>query len=163
MRILGLDLGARRIGLAISDEEGRIAFPAGHLERVGPKKDLAALETLIAERGVARAVVGLPLHMDGRVGPEAEAARAFARSLAERASIPVDLLDERWTTVAAERSLRASRPAVARTGQRRAARRGQRGTARRRDRGVVDAVAATLLLSTYLERLRNPLERGTAR
>ena len=146
VRILGLDLGARRIGLAISDEEGRIAFPAGHLDRVGPKKDLAALETLIAERGVARAVVGLPLHMDGRAGPEAEAARAFATSLAARTSIPVDLLDERWTTVAAERSLR-----------------GSRAGARRRGKGVVDAVAATLLLSTYLERLRNPLERGTGR
>jgi len=146
MRVLGLDLGKRRIGLAISDPEGRIAFPAGHLERVAIGKDLTALGTLIAERGVERAVVGLPLHLDGRAGPEAEAARAFATSLAERAGIPVELLDERWTTVAAERSLHEMGP----------------GTARRRGKGAVDAVAATLLLSTYLDRLRLASERGEA-
>lgn len=146
MRVLGLDLGAKRIGLAISDPEGRIAFPAGHLDRVGPKKDLAALATLIAERGVGRAVVGLPLHLDGRAGPEAEAARAFAKSLAARAGISVELLDERWTTVAAQRSLRDSGP----------------GTARRRGKGAVDAVAAALLLSTYLDRLHNEAEREEA-
>ena len=154
MRVLGLDLGAKRIGLAISDEEGRIAFPAGHLDRVGPKKDLAALAALIAERGIARAVVGLPLHMDGRAGREAEAASAFAKALAGQAAIPVDLLDERWTTVAAERSLRASGPAVARRSQK---------LARRRSKGAVDAIAATLLLSTFLERLRNEPEHETAR
>ena len=146
MRILGLDLGARRIGLAISDTEARIAFPAGHLERTGPRKDLAALGTLIAERGVGRAVVGLPLHLDGRAGPEAEAARAFANSLAASAGIPVDLLDERWTTVAAQRSLRDFGA----------------DTARRRGKGAVDSVAATLLLSNYLDRLRNEREREEA-
>jgi len=146
MRVLGLDLGARRIGLAISDEEGRIAFPAGHLERTAPKRDLAALAALIAERRVGRAVVGLPLHLDGRAGPEAEAARAFARTLAKRAGIPVDTLDERWTSVAAQRSLREA----------------GRGVARRRGKGVVDAVAATLLLSTYLDRLHSRTERESA-
>lgn len=138
MRVLGIDLGARRIGLAISDEEGRIAFPAGTLERRGERATFAALCALVRERGVARAVVGLPLHMSGRAGPEAEAARAFAASLAAQAEIPVDTLDERWTSVAAERSLRE----------------GGRRTIERRGKGAVDEVAATLLLSTYLERLQ---------
>jgi len=140
MRVLGLDLGQRRIGLAVSDEEARIAFPAGALERRGLRRDLVALCALVRERKVDRAVVGLPIHLDGRRGPEAEAAEKFANAFAEAAGIPVEVLDERWTTVAAERSLRES----------------GRGTARRHGRGVVDAVAATLLLSTWLERSRRP-------
>jgi putative Holliday junction resolvase len=138
VRVLGIDLGAKRIGLAISDEEARIAFPAGTLERKGERATLRALVALVRERGVARAVVGLPLHMNGRAGPEAEAARGFAAALATAAGIPVETLDERWTSVAAERSLRES----------------GRRTIERRGKGVVDEVAATLLLSTYLERLQ---------
>ncbi|HEY8493782.1 MAG TPA: Holliday junction resolvase RuvX, partial [Myxococcota bacterium] len=76
------------------------------------------------------------LHMDGRRGPEAEAAERFARELAEAAGIPVEVLDERWTSVAAERALRES----------------GRRVAQRRGRGAVDEVAATLLLSTWIER-----------
>jgi putative Holliday junction resolvase len=131
--VLGLDYGSRRIGLAVSDQAGLIAFPAGALERAGLARDLAALTALIGERGVTRVVVGLPLHLSGRSGPEAEAARAFARALGEAARVPVDLLDERWTTREAERALR---------------------DAPKRSRGSVDSVAATLLLRTYLERER---------
>jgi putative Holliday junction resolvase len=83
-------------------------------------------------------VVGLPLHLSGRSGPEAEAARAFACALGEAAGTPVDLLDERWTTREAERALRE----------------GKRSARRKRDRGSVDSVAATLLLRSYLERER---------
>lgn len=139
MRVLGLDLGEKRIGLAVSDEDARIAFPAGVLVRKSERQDFAALRKLVEERGIGRAVVGLPLHMSGRAGPQAEAARAFAVTLAEKAGIPVDTLDERWTSVAAERSLRE-------TGRR---------TIERHGKGVVDEVAATLLLGAYLERLRN--------
>ncbi len=132
MRILGLDLGARRIGLSVSDPEGAVALPAGVLERSGRERDLSALRALIEERGIERVVVGLPLHMNGRVGPEAEAARTFARELADASGVPVDLLDERWTTLEAERALR------------------EVGT--RRGRDSVDALAATLLLRSYLDR-----------
>jgi putative Holliday junction resolvase len=135
--VLGLDYGSRRIGLAVSDEARVFAFPAGALERAGLERDLAALASLIAERGVTRVVVGLPLHLSGRSGPEAEAARAFARALAEAAHVQVDLLDERWTTLEAERALRDAP-----------------GSQRKRSRGSVDSVAATLLLRTYLERER---------
>lgn len=139
MRVLGIDLGERRIGLAVSDEAGRIAFPAGSLDCKSRRADLAALRALIAERGIARVVVGLPLHMSGRAGPEAEAAKRFAAELAAETGIPVDLLDERWTSIAAERSLAES----------------GRRTTERRGKGVVDEVAATLLLSTYLDRRRS--------
>ena len=134
--VLGLDLGSRRIGLAVSDPEGRIAFPAGVLARQGREKDLAALGDLVREREVSRIVVGLPIHMDGRSGPEAEAARAFSSALAEATGVPVELLDERWTSLEAERSLRQTQP------------RGRKG------RGEVDTVAATILLRTWLERQR---------
>lgn len=133
--VLGLDLGARRIGLALSDEEGRIAFPAGHLERKGGDADLVALGSFAAERGVVRIVVGLPLLLDGRDGTGAEAARRFASALADRTALPVELQDERLTTAEAERALREA-PARRRRGRKQ----------------VVDAMAATLLLRTWLER-----------
>jgi putative holliday junction resolvase len=132
--VLGVDLGSKRIGLAISDEEERIALPAGVLESRGRAADLEALRRLAAERGVSRVVVGLPLHMSGRAGPEAEAARAFARALAESSALAVETLDERWSTVEAERTLRET---------------GRSG--RKRRSGETDTLAATLLLRTYLE------------
>lgn len=138
MRVLGIDLGTRRIGLAVSDEDGRIAFPAGTLERKSKRADFAALRKLVRARQIGCAVVGLPLHMSGRAGVEAEAARAFATALAEATGIPVDTLDERWTSVAAHRSLRES----------------GRRVVEKHGKGIVDEVAATLLLSTYLERRR---------
>jgi putative Holliday junction resolvase len=132
--VLGLDFGARRIGLAVSNPEATLAFPAGTLERAGLDRDLAALRSLVEERGVARIVVGLPLHMDGRSGAGADAARAFAHALASATSLPVELLDERWTTSQAERDLREAPRAR-----------------RRRRKQIIDSMAATLLLRTYLE------------
>jgi putative Holliday junction resolvase len=132
--VLGLDLGARRIGMAISDPGTDIAFPAGHLLRKDLAKDLEALRALADERGISRIVVGLPLHMDGRRGKAAEAARAFAESLAKATDLPVDTFDERLTTVEAERALRGA-PAAK----------------RKRRKEVIDSMAATLILRTYLE------------
>jgi len=139
--VLGLDFGTRRIGLAVSDRDGRIAFPAGCLESQGTAKDLQALCALVEKREITRVVVGLPIHLDGRAGPEADAARAFARGVAEATGLPVEMLDERWTTLEAERALRE-------LGKRGGAKR----AANRRHRGNVDAVAATILLRCYLER-----------
>lgn len=130
--MLGLDLGSKRIGLALSDPEANLAFPAGTLRSTGRRADVAALCELIRERGVSRVVVGHPRHMDGRRGPEAEAAERFADALGQAAEIPVDLLDERWTSVEAERSLR------------------EMGHNSRRAREHVDEVAAALILRTYL-------------
>jgi putative Holliday junction resolvase len=135
--VLAIDYGERRLGLAVSDEAGEHAFPAGALERRGGKRDLAALRELMQERGVERVVVGLPLHLDGRAGKEAQAARAFAAALGEATGLPVDTYDERWTTREAERSLQ-EQGYVGKRGKKKAA--------------LVDTVAATLILRSYLAR-----------
>ncbi len=132
--ILGVDLGAKRIGLAVSDANASIAFPVGFIASRGRARDLAALREVVDERGIVRIVVGLPIHLDGRASPGSQAASRFADALADATGVPVELLDERWTSQAAERSLAESK----------------RGRKQRRE--AVDAVAATLLLRTYLER-----------
>ncbi len=135
--VLGVDYVTKRIGLALSDAGGKIAFPETTLESRGLESDLEALRSLVEARDVRAIVVGLPLHMDGRRGPEAEAAQRFAQRLAEVTGRPVEMLDERLTTVEAEHSLREI---------------GRRG---RKARAVVDAVAATILLRTYLAKRAN--------
>jgi putative holliday junction resolvase len=134
--VLGVDLGRKRIGLAVSDETGTVALPIGALESQGMERDVAAVHELARERCADEVVVGLPIHMDGREGPAARAAQRFAIRLAEVSGLRVETLDERWTSVAAERALAEG---------------GLRGRDRR---GRVDAVAATLLLRTFLERRR---------
>jgi len=131
---MGIDLGTRRIGLAISDAEDRLAFPSETLASRGATRDIEAVAAWARPRGVERAVVGLPIHMDGSRGPQALAAERFAEGLGQALGIPVETLDERWTTVEAERALRES------------------GRPGRRRRQVIDAVAASILLRTYLER-----------
>ena len=144
MRVLGIDYGERRLGLAASDETGSIAFPAGTLERRGTRRDLEALRAVVAERSIERLVVGLPLHLSGREGEAARAARAFAAQLGEALGLPVETIDERFTTLEAERALREQGAF------------GRRG--RRLRRQAVDATAATLLLRTWLA--RHAGERG---
>ncbi len=137
MKILGLDMGSKRIGLAVSDEDETFAFPRGKLERQGRDKDLAALAQLIEEEAIEQIVVGVPLHMSGRQSKGAEAARAFAKALEEHTSLPVETLDERLTTVEAERALQAT------------------GRRAKDQKEVVDSVAAAIILSTYLDLRRN--------
>lgn len=138
MRVLGLDFGARRIGLALSDPDARIASPSGVLERQGRSRDLARLSAFVRDNQVGEVVVGLPLHLDGREGTGAEAARRFAHELAEACGVPVALQDERWTTREAERALAEAGPRSRRR--------------RKRQVGTVDAMAAALILRTHLER-----------
>jgi putative Holliday junction resolvase len=139
MRVLGVDLGSRRIGLAISDPGAGFAFPLEAMQSKGARQDVAALRALIIERGVGHVVVGLPLHLDGRTGPEAGAAQRFAEALAESSGIPVDTLDERWTTREAERALHAS--GGSKKSKRKARKSGER-----------DSMAASIILRTWLER-----------
>jgi putative holliday junction resolvase len=134
MRILALDYGERRVGVAVSDPTGVIAQPLETIESKSREGHLVRIRELVTEYEVARIVVGLPLHMDGRSGPAVEAARHFGAMVAHRTDRPVDYLDERWTTVEADRSLREA---------------GVRG---KHKRGKLDATAATLLLRTYLAR-----------
>jgi len=132
--ILGIDLGEKRIGLAVSDPDASIAFPVGFIVSRDRPQDVAALCEGVEERGGGRVVVGLPIHLDGRPSPGSQAARSLADALGEATGIPVDVLDERWTSQAAELSLSESKGG------------------RKKRREAVDAVAATLLLRVYLER-----------
>ncbi len=140
MKILGLDMGSKRIGLAVSDEDETFAFPRGKLDRKGRAKDLASLAQLIEAESIEQVVVGVPLHMSGRQSKGADAARAFAQELAAHVDLPVETLDERLTTVEAERTLRAT------------------GRRAKDQREVVDSVAASIILSTYLDLRRNRAE-----
>ncbi len=136
--VLALDLGARRIGVAVSDPDGHFAFPAAAILRSSSRRDLEALRQLVNERKITQIVIGLPIHLDGRAGPEAAAARAFALTLSEATGLPVDLLDERWTTREAERAL-------VQGGTR-------KSRAQSRKSGALDSAAAAILLRTWLAR-----------
>lgn len=153
MRILGLDLGAKRIGMAVSDSDSGLALPCGILESRGRKRDLEALCQLIRDRAVERVVVGLPVHMNGQLGREARTAQQFARELSEAAGVPVDTLDERWTSREAQRLVDlGQRPARSvKPGRGR----GKRRAPGKRQKKRIDDLAATLILRTYLERRRS--------
>lgn len=134
--MLALDLGSKRVGVAVSDATATLASPLATIERSGdPSKDHHRVAALVAEEDVGLVVVGLPTNMDGSAGPAAVAAEAEAEALAAvlAGAAAVVLVDERLTTVTADRVLLA---------------RGQRAPARRR---VVDQVAAAVLLQGWLD------------
>lgn len=134
-RILGLDLGQSRIGVAISDPDGRMAVPLGTV-RTGAPEDVKAIAAMVKEHRVTAIVVGLPLSMSGRKSKAADHAEKFAHALRDFLGVPVFLEDERLTTVQAERRLAET---------------GVRGRGRRQ---VIDQTAATLILQAYLDRTR---------
>lgn len=139
MRAIGLDLGQRRIGVALSDSEGRLATPYELIVRSGDRqRDHARIAELIAETGAGVVVVGLPLSLDGSIGPAAAAAEIEADELRRLLAADVVTWDERLTTVEAERRLRATH---------------LRGKKRRR---VVDQVAATVVLQSWLDAAQPP-------
>jgi putative Holliday junction resolvase len=137
VRALGLDLGARRIGVAISDSDGRVATPISTLQRARGKDrsaDHRAIAGLVTEWGAEVVAVGLPLSLDGTVGPAADSVLAEIAELAQVLAVPIETVDERFTTVTADQQLRAS---------------GVRG----RDRSkVIDQMAAAILLQAWLDR-----------
>lgn len=140
-RLLGVDWGERRIGLALSDESQILAQPLTTLtRRTGKRFPMARLIALAKEREVAGVVVGLPLKEDGSEGKAAKQARALAADITRHSGLAADLWDERFTTA---RALQAVR---------------EMGGATRERRGDVDALAATLLLQHYLD-----ARRGSAR
>jgi putative Holliday junction resolvase len=146
-RVLALDVGERRIGLAISDPDGRVAVPLDTLERRDEPADLRALADLVERESVRMVVVGLPLSLNGSVGPQAARTQEFARRLARAVARPLEMWDERLSTVAAERSLAGSGPSE-RRGRRRP---GERRKPPRRQRGAADALAASLILQGFLD------------
>ncbi|MGZ4155507.1 MAG: Holliday junction resolvase RuvX [Actinomycetota bacterium] len=131
-RVLGLDLGDARIGVAISDDERRLAVPFGTIP-AGAPADIGAIARLVDEQGVAVVVVGLPLSLSGERGPRAVQAEFFAGALRSMLPVPVELQDERLSTVQAERSLREA---------------GVAGADRRR---AVDRTAAAVILQAWID------------
>ena len=142
-RILGLDVGERRIGVAISDQEGRLAVPLRILECSSEAADVRAIAELARAEGIETLVVGHPVSLAGNAGPQARRVEAFARLLAEETNLPLELQDERLTSVQAERAGRASRGARPR---------GPKGGRRRRT--PADDLAAAIILQSYLDRRR---------
>ena len=136
MRTLGIDFGERRIGLAISDEEGRVAVPLGTLRRTSDRAAIAELLAILEREGAAALVVGEPVNVDGSRGPAAERARSFAARLGRRSGLPWSLVNESLTTVEAAERLRAA------------------GVDVRRDPERLDAVAAQILLQEALDSAR---------
>jgi putative Holliday junction resolvase len=132
-RVLALDLGKRRIGLAISDELGITAQGLPTLERTNKAEDLEAIGRLIRDKGVTVVVVGQPLNMSGTEGRQANWAAQFARTLAAHAGTEVRMWDERLTSVEAGRIL------------------SQSGLSREKRKGAVDRLSAVLILQSYLD------------
>lgn len=133
--LMGLDLGTRTIGIALSDTRRRIASPLETLRRTRFGVDAQRLLALAETRVVGGIVLGLPRNMDGSEGPRAQSTRAFARNLAARTALPMTFWDERLSTVAAERALIEA------------------DASRRRRAEVVDHVAAGYILQGFLDRL----------
>lgn len=104
-RLLGIDLGTKTIGLALSDVEHRIATALTTVRRTKFSADAAEIKRVCADQGVGGLVIGLPLNMDGSEGPRAQSTRAFARNLAPLIGFPMAFADERLSTVAAERAM----------------------------------------------------------
>ena len=143
-RILGLDHGDRRIGVAISDELGLTAQPLLTFHRTQPRNDMRSLARILRRHGCSTIVVGLPLHMSGDMSPRGIAATEFANALREDLKVPVILWDERLSTAEAHRHLDAS---------------GRRADTRKQ---VIDQVAAVLILQSYLDARRSAESRSNA-
>jgi putative Holliday junction resolvase len=103
-RVMALDYGSARCGVALSDPSGTLATPMPVVERAGTKKGMARLADVISSSGAERVVVGLPLTLAGEEGPQAAETREFAERLGRRVQVPIELYDERLTTVQAERA-----------------------------------------------------------
>lgn len=131
--ILGIDPGVRRIGVAVSDAGGAVAFPLAVLERTGDDSYIDELAELARMRNADELVVGLPTHLDGHEGPEAVEAIRIAGLLRKKLGLPVHMLDERYTTRIAQDALRASQ------------------VSSKKQRPVVDKVAAAVLLQSWLD------------
>jgi putative holliday junction resolvase len=136
VRVMAVDPGTKRVGMAVSDPEGIIAQPAGWLPATPAETLVERLAAKARELDVQEMVVGLPRRLDGRLGPEGKAAHELAAKLRQNLRLPVTLVDERLTSVAADRELIAA------------------GERRSRRRELSDQVAAALILQTYLQQRR---------
>jgi len=129
MVIIALDIGERRIGVAVSDPSGTLATPYGIIERRSRSEDFAAIAQLVRKLGAQRVVVGLPISVDGKIGSQARRVSRYARALSRVLTVPVEMVDERYSTFIAQDLL---------------------AEAGRRNRAHVDAAAAAVILQEYL-------------
>jgi putative Holliday junction resolvase len=141
---MALDVGEKRVGVAVSDETGTIATPRDPILRQELTQDLTRIRDLGEQLQVQRIVVGWPLSLNGTVGPQAKRVEAFVKQLLEVVPWPVDLMDERFSSREAERVLI------------------EQDVRRSRRRNLVDGLAAAMILKTYLDRRRAGQERGDA-
>jgi putative Holliday junction resolvase len=132
-RVIALDVGERRIGVAVSDPTGTLATPHSVIRRRSKAEDFAAVARLVIKLEVERVVVGLPLSLNGEVGPQARRVSRYARALAQRLDVPVELHDERYSTITADALLTESG---------------------RKRRVPIDAAAAAVILQDYLDSQR---------
>ena len=135
--LIGLDLGTKTIGIAVSDALHLSATPIETLKRIKFTSDAARLLEMIAERNIGGIILGLPRNMDGSEGPRCQSTRAFARNFTKLCEVPIGFWDERLSTVAAEKALLEA------------------DTSRRRRAEVIDHVAASYILQGALDRLRH--------
>jgi putative Holliday junction resolvase len=133
MRILGLDVGDKHVGVALSDETATLASGLPNVERRGPRKDVKAVAELVRRHEVQEVVVGLPRRLDGTVGPQAEKVLAFVESLRPALRVPLVTWDERFTSVVANQALIEG------------------GVSRQGRKALVDKVSAILILQNYLD------------
>jgi putative holliday junction resolvase len=136
MRVLSLDLGEQRIGVALSDETETLASALTTLRAVGPRKDAQAVATLVREHEAGAVVVGVPWRLDGSLGPQAAKAMAFVERLRRSLRVPIVTRDERLTSVAANERL------------------AEAGVRRHERKARIDSAAAVLILQEYLDEKR---------
>lgn len=136
-RIMGLDIGDKTIGVAVSDLMGITAQGVTTIKRVGKKKDIEEIKKIIAEKQVNKIVSGLPKNMNGTVGPQGEKVQKFCELLKTETNLPIEFWDERLSTVAAERSLIEG------------------DVSRQKRKKVIDMLAAVIILQGYLDLQRN--------
>ena len=135
-RLLGIDYGTRRIGIAVSDLEAHIAFPLETIELSGLKSALNHIATLCQEQGVSELVIGLPLNMDGSEGNMAMEVRGFGERLSKRVKLPLHMCDERLSTAGIEKSLIEA------------------DVSRKKRRNILDKLAAQQILQGFLDARR---------
>ena len=139
--LMGLDLGSKTIGIAISDSLKTVATPLKTIKRTKFSEEVITLFKIISERDISGIILGLPKNMDGSEGPKCQSTRDFAKNFSNIVDLPITFWDERLTTVAAERSLLSA------------------DLSRKKRRQVIDSVAAVLILQNLLDRLKNMDQR----
>ena len=132
-RVLGLDVGGRRIGVAICDDARLLATPYAAIQRRDQEKDIATIVKIVKEEEVRQVIVGLPLSLDGGIGPQAEVTLVFFKALEAICPVPTDTWDERYSTAEAEQRLIEA------------------GVSPSRNKSRIDASAAAVILQSYLD------------